>query len=125
MNTDHADAHAQSNIRYPEIGGCRFPVCGHTLAERGLDVSCHQALAAISRKTWRQLRRWPPSPAGALLTHLSAQESVHKLCKKAANLWAGRGKLGIVAAARAHASAASWANTIHALCIREKRALST
>jgi len=51
MNTDHADARAQSNLRYPEIGGCWSPVCGHTLAEHSLDVSC--------RRLWQRYREEP------------------------------------------------------------------
>jgi hypothetical protein len=64
-------------------------------------------------------------PGRSLLTHLSVHDLVDDLCKKAASLWIGRGKLGIAAAARAHAMAATWENNIYTLCIKDERALST
>jgi hypothetical protein len=50
---------------------------------------------------------------------------VDDLCKKAANLWAGREMLGIVTVARTYARASTCENTIHSLCIKEKLMLST
>jgi len=47
------------------------------------------------------------------------------LCKKVASLWAGKGILGIAPTPHAHADTATWANTIHALCKKGKRVLST
>ena len=63
--------------------------------------------------------------ARALLCAFSVHKSVDDLCKKAASLWAGREKLGIVTEARTQARAVTWGNAIQALCTKEERTLST
>jgi hypothetical protein len=71
-----------------------------------------------------QLRR-ARAPGKRQLTRLCVHESVDDLCKKPASLCAGGEILGIAVAARAHARAATWENTIYALCIKGKPRSST